>query len=56
MHFINQRQSLYDTKFLTTLSEREVRSGMAEVIKHAMISNPEWLQDLMQKNITELMN
>ncbi len=55
MHFINQKAVIYDTQFLTTLPEREVRSGMAEVIKHALISNAEWLQELMQlQTITEI--
>ena len=52
--FYQPEAVLYDTQFLTTLPVREVRSGMTEVIKHAMISNPAWLQELMQKNITEL--
>ncbi|MFJ7951339.1 3-dehydroquinate synthase [Lysinibacillus sp. NPDC096418] len=38
---------IYDTIFTESLPEREVRSGTAEVIKHAMISNAEWLQELM---------
>ncbi len=38
---------IYDTVFTETLPEREIRSGTAEVIKHAMISNPVWLQELM---------
>lgn len=38
---------IYDTVFIESLSEREVRSGTAEVIKHAMISNAAWLQELM---------
>ena len=38
---------IYDTVFIESLSEREVRSGTAEVIKHAMISNAAWLQQLM---------
>ncbi|MFC4410960.1 3-dehydroquinate synthase [Chungangia koreensis] len=38
---------IYDVRVLTTLSEQEVRSGMAEVIKHALISNPDWLDELM---------
>ncbi len=33
---------------LTTLSKKEIRSGMAEVIKHALISDENWLHDLMQ--------
>lgn len=38
---------IYDTKFLATLPEKEVRSGMAEVIKHAFISNKNWLEELL---------
>ncbi|WP_286923974.1 MULTISPECIES: 3-dehydroquinate synthase [Lysinibacillus] len=38
---------IYDTVFIESLPEREVRSGTAEVIKHAMISNPAWLEELM---------
>ncbi|MTH52174.1 3-dehydroquinate synthase [Bacillus mangrovi] len=37
----------YDPQYLQTLSGGEIRSGMAEVIKHAMIADPlflEWLQ------------
>ena len=39
---------IYDVRVLATLNEQEVRSGMAEVIKHALISNPEWLEELMR--------
>lgn len=38
---------IYDTLFIESLPEREVRSGTAEVIKHAMISNAAWLKELM---------
>ncbi|MFJ7182695.1 3-dehydroquinate synthase [Lysinibacillus xylanilyticus] len=38
---------IYDTIFIDSLSEREVRSGTAEVIKHAMISDAAWLGELM---------
>ena len=38
---------IYDTIFIESLPEREVRSGTAEVIKHAMISNAAWLRELM---------
>lgn len=43
----------YDLDFLKTLSAQEIRSGFAEVIKHALIYDPNfyiWLQ----KNITDL--
>lgn len=38
---------IYDTHFLSTLPEKELRSGMAEVIKHAFISNEAWLDELL---------
>ncbi|MEK5231492.1 3-dehydroquinate synthase [Lysinibacillus sp. FSL K6-0232] len=38
---------IYDTAFLASLSEREIRSGTAELIKHAMISDRDWLEKLM---------
>lgn len=46
---------IYDMHFLKTLPEEEIRSGMAEVIKHAFISNESWLEELLAaKNITQL--
>ncbi|WP_033542129.1 3-dehydroquinate synthase [Planococcus sp. CAU13] len=38
---------IYDTHLLKTLPEKEIRSGMAEVIKHAFISNEGWLEELL---------
>jgi len=43
----------YDLHFLTTLPIQEVRSGFAEVIKHALIYDPEFYQWL-QTNIHNL--
>ncbi|MBB2483250.1 3-dehydroquinate synthase [Bacillus sp. APMAM] len=40
---------IYDTQFLATLSIREKRSGFAEIIKHAFISDPQFLQELMNE-------
>lgn len=45
---------LYDATLLDSLPEGEVRSGMAEVVKHAMISDAAWLSELMQTKVTEL--
>lgn len=45
---------LYDTNMLNTLSEKEVRSGMAEVVKHAMISDEEWLNIIFETSMTNL--
>lgn len=47
---------IYDIDFLHTLPESEIRSGFAEVVKHALISEPEFLQYLMDNisSLTEL--
>ena len=45
--FYQPKAVLYDSKLLTTLPPGELRSGMAEVIKHAFISNQEWLEELL---------
>ncbi|RLQ92564.1 3-dehydroquinate synthase [Planomicrobium sp. Y74] len=46
---------IYDTYFLETLPDKEIRSGMAEVIKHAFISNENWLLELLAvKNLQEM--
>lgn len=45
--FYQPEAVIYDLDFLRTLPPHEVRSGMAEVIKHAFISNAEWLMEIM---------
>lgn len=52
--FYQPQSVIYDTRFLSTLNEKECRSGMAEVIKHALISDDKWLSNLMQLSITEM--
>lgn len=52
--FYQPQAVIYDTKMLASLSKKEIRSGMAEVVKHALISNEQWLNQLMQVNLTEL--
>lgn len=53
--FYQPQAVLYDSSLLSTLPEREVRSGMAEVIKHAFISNKDWLDELLAiTNFNEL--
>ncbi|WP_339062734.1 3-dehydroquinate synthase [Tepidibacillus marianensis] len=39
---------IYDTQLLLSLPEREVRSGLAEVIKHGFIADPEFINWLEQ--------
>lgn len=43
-----------DPNFLQTLPEREIRSGYAEVIKHALIGSPELKQQLQEDNAPKL--
>lgn len=38
---------LFDTNVFKTLTPREFRSGMAELLKHAFISDANWTQQLM---------
>ncbi|WP_017185988.1 3-dehydroquinate synthase [Alkalibacillus haloalkaliphilus] len=41
---------IYDQDMLATLSDREFRSGLAEVIKHGLIQNGSLLERLMDKS------
>lgn len=46
--FYQPEAVLYDVHLLHTLPAKEVRSGMAEVIKHAFISNEQWLDEMLK--------
>ncbi|TWT28315.1 3-dehydroquinate synthase [Planomicrobium sp. CPCC 101110] len=46
--FYQPKAVLYDIQLLRTLPAHEIRSGMAEVIKHAFISNEDWLLELLE--------
>ncbi|MBT2582046.1 3-dehydroquinate synthase [Planococcus sp. ISL-109] len=48
--FYQPQAVIYDSSFFGTLPDKEVRSGMAEVIKHAFISNERWLDELLAIN------
>ncbi|WP_203361895.1 3-dehydroquinate synthase [Bacillus sp. REN10] len=52
-HFHQPEAVIYDTRFLKTLPEQEIRSGFAEVIKHALIADRAFLQEIM-KNVSSL--
>ena len=41
---------IVDPHYLKTLIQRELNSGMAEVIKHGLISNPDYWQQIVQTN------
>ena len=43
--FYQPAEVLYDFHFLETLPEEEVRSGLAEVMKHALISDSNWMDE-----------
>ncbi len=38
---------LFESGLFATLPEREIRSGMAELLKHAMISDEKWMDELL---------
>lgn len=46
--FYQPEAVFYDTELLHSLNEKEVRSGMAEVIKHALISDAQWVEELLE--------
>lgn len=45
--FYQPEAVIYDLDFLHTLPAHEIRSGMAEVAKHAFISNEQWLEEIL---------
>jgi 3-dehydroquinate synthase len=49
--FCNPEKVLVDPLFLATLPEREVRSGFAEIIKHALIRDQNYLNVLMKRDL-----
>ncbi|HAD14724.1 MAG TPA: 3-dehydroquinate synthase [Saprospirales bacterium] len=52
--FQNPAAIFIDPTFLNTLAERELRSGFAEVIKHALIGSPVLLHKIHQSGNTPL--
>ena len=51
--FYQPKEVLYDFHFLETLPVLEVRSGLAEVIKHALISNENWMNEFFSLETIE---
>lgn len=49
--FCNPDSVLVDPVFLSTLPEREIRSGFAEVVKHALIRDKEYLAELKRYDL-----
>ena len=52
--FYNPVHVIYDMETLSSLSPAEVRSGYGEVVKHALLSDPKWLDELLQQDLTQL--
>lgn len=50
-HFHQPAAVVFDTRFLRTLPQQQVRSGFAEVIKHALIADSAFLKEL-QTNVS----
>lgn len=46
--FYQPTEIIYDFHFLKTLPEGEIRSGLAEVIKHSLISDAKWMDEFLQ--------
>ena len=46
--FSNPEMVLIDPKFLETISERDIKSGVAEIIKYGLTFNPKLLEDIKQ--------
>lgn len=51
--FYNPEKVIYDIETIETLPEKEIRSGYGEVIKHALLSDVEWSQELLERNIMD---
>ncbi|WP_068672007.1 3-dehydroquinate synthase [Oceanobacillus sp. Castelsardo] len=47
---------IYDVETLSTLSDREIRSGYAEIIKEALISDETTFEQLMNLRLNEISN
>lgn len=45
---------IVSTTFFNTLPLEEIKSGYAEMLKHALISSPTTLSDLMKENVDEI--
>jgi len=54
--FSNPEMVLIDTDYLTTLPEREMRSGVAEVIKYGLTFSPALLKDIKNDNWKNISN
>ncbi|SFK00407.1 3-dehydroquinate synthase [Halobacillus dabanensis] len=51
--FYNPEKVIYDIETIETLSEKEIRSGYGEVVKHAMLSDDVWFNELLERDILD---
>lgn len=51
--FYNPKKVIYDIETIETLSEKEIRSGYGEVIKHALLSDEKWSHELLSRDILD---
>ncbi|TGB04533.1 3-dehydroquinate synthase [Halobacillus salinus] len=54
--FFNPVGVLYDVETLHSLPSKEIRSGYGEVIKHALLSDRSWLEDLLETSFDNVRN
>ncbi|WP_101844089.1 3-dehydroquinate synthase [Halobacillus sp. Marseille-P3879] len=52
--FYNPIQVIYDTETLSSLPSAEIRSGFGEVVKHALLSDSAWCEEILKTNILHL--
>ncbi|MFC7320693.1 3-dehydroquinate synthase [Halobacillus campisalis] len=52
--FYSPVQVIYDTDTLRTLPDSEVRSGYGEVVKHALLSDMDWVKEVLSEDFSEL--
>src|SRR5699024_6979298 len=49
--FYPPRAVIYDTATLNSLSDKDIRSGYAELMKEALIADPSFFEELIHTNI-----
>jgi len=54
--FYPPRMVIFDTRYISTLPLREIRSGYAELLKEALIADKLFFEDLLKSSITSLMD
>src|SRR5699024_8613833 len=50
--FYPPRMVIFDTRYISTLPLREIRSGYAELLKEALIADKLFFEDLLKSSIT----